>query len=308
MLLSSSQAACVPDSLIERFDHRFVEAWRRPGMQGIDLKKFSDDLVYRDGIWFSKSEGDVSYPKEGHGVLFQIEDKSYWFLHRSSCIIETMRKYSPGGIFFELGGGNGYVSKCIQNGGYDVVLLEPSIDGIKNAKRRGVVNVICSTFEQAHVKRNSIPAIGIFDVLEHMPDDTRFLMNLREIIIRNGRLYITAPAHNFLWSREDVFAGHFRRYTLTRLCALLQHAGFDIEYATYFFSPLVLPIFLLRTIPHALGVRRRITVKRAKRELILDKGFIRSALDVLLSRELATIRNGRSIACGSSCLIVVRAA
>ncbi len=277
-------------------------------MQRMDLKEFSDHLVYRDGIWFSESEADVSYPKEGHEVLFQIEERSYWFLHRSRCILEAMRRYSPAGILFELGAGNGYVSKCIQDEGYDVMLLEPSIVGIRNAERRGVANLICSTFEHAHVRNSSIPAIGIFDVLEHVPDDERFLMDLREIIVKDGRLYITAPAHNFLWSKEDLFAGHFRRYALARLCALLRHAGFDIEYATYFFSPLVLPIFLLRTVPHALGVRRRITVKRAKRELILDKGFVRSALDLLLKRELAAIRSGRSLACGSSCLIVARAA
>jgi SAM-dependent methyltransferase len=277
-------------------------------MANVDLKKYSAGLVHKDGIWFSKSKRDVSYPSEGREVMFQIEEKSYWFIHRNNCIIEAIRKYPPGEILFELGGGNGCVSKCVQNNGFDVVLLEPSIEGVHNALRRGVVNVICSTFEDAQVKRNSIPAIGIFDVLEHVPDDRRFIMDIKEMLRRNGRLYITVPAYNLLWSKEDVFAGHFRRYTLPRVSALLQHAGFAIEYATYFFSPLVLPLFLLRTIPHAFGVRGRITAKRAKRELVLEGGCIRSALGVLLNRELAKIGNGRSIACGSSCLIVARAA
>jgi SAM-dependent methyltransferase len=291
-----------------RFHSPLKEYGSLGDMPNIDLKKFSDNLMCRDGIWFSESDGSFSYPKEGHEVLFQIEEKSYWFIHRNDCIIEAVKRYPPRGVFFELGGGNGYVSKFIQDHGYDVVLMEPSTTGIENARRRGVDNVICSTFENAHLNRNSIPAIGIFDVLEHIPDDAHFLMNVKEMIARNGRLYITAPAYSFLWSREDIFAGHFRRYTLPRVSALLQHAGFAIEYATYFFSPLVLPIFLLRTIPHAFGVRGRITAKRAKRELVLEGGRIRSALGVLLNRELAKIRNGRSIACGSSCLIVARAA
>ena len=166
-------------------------------MSSIDLNRFADSLVYRDGIWFSESEGSFSYPREGHEVLFQIEEKSYWFVHRNSCIIEAIKKYPPDGIFFELGGGNGYVSKFIQDHGHDVVLLEPSLSGIENARRRGVVNVICSTFENAQVNRDSIPAIGVFDVIEHMPDDARFLMDVKDTMARKGRLYITVPAYNF---------------------------------------------------------------------------------------------------------------
>jgi len=275
-------------------------------MPNIDLKNFSDNLICRDGIWFSESESSFSYPKEAHEILFQIEEKSYWFIHRNNCIIQAVKRYPPHGVFFELGGGNGYVSKYIQDHGYDVVLMEPSISGIENARRRGVVNLVCSTVERAQLNGKSVPAIGIFDVLEHMPDDEHFLRNIKEILVRNGRLYITVPAYNFLWSTEDVFAGHFRRYTLARVSALLKKAGFDSEYATYFFSPLAVPLFLLRRIPYAIGVRKAVTVKRAKSELILDEGLVRSVLDIFLNRELTKIKSGRRIAWGSSCLVVAR--
>ena len=33
----------------------------------------------------------------------------------------------------------------------------------------------------------------------------------------NGRLYATVPSYSFLWSEEDILAGHFRRYTLKGL-------------------------------------------------------------------------------------------
>ena len=64
------------------------------------------------------------------------------------------------------------------------------------------------------------------------------------------------PAHAWLWCDEDVEAGHFRRYSRESMVAALSHAGFAVEYITYFFRWMPLPIFVLRTLPSLLGLRR----------------------------------------------------
>jgi hypothetical protein len=32
--------------------------------------------------------------------------------------------------------------------------------------------------------------------------------------INAGKIYITVPSYNFLWSLKDIYSGHFRRYTI----------------------------------------------------------------------------------------------
>ena len=102
--------------------------------------------------------------------------------------------------------------------------------------------MICSTFEDAGFRQNTLPAVGMFDVLEHVEDDAGFLRTLHETMIPDGRLYLTVPAYQWLWLAEDTYAGHFRRYTLSSLTSILNRAGFDVEFRSYMFS--MAPIFV----------------------------------------------------------------
>ena len=42
------------------------------------------------------------------------------------------------------------------------------------------------------------------------------------------------PIH-FLWSQEDIDAGHYRRYSIPSARRLLQQVGFDVVYSSYLF-------------------------------------------------------------------------
>ena len=168
----------------------------------------------------------MSYPSEGNETCYLIEDESFWFRHRNHCILECMRAYPPTGAVFDVGGGNGFVSLGMQNSGYECVLVEPGVAGACNARDRGLADVICSTLEDAGFPAHSLPAIGIFDVVEHIEDEQRFLRHLRELLRPGGRIYVTAPAYRWLWSSDDDFSGHFRRYTRASLVREMNRAGF----------------------------------------------------------------------------------
>src|SRR4029453_13054884 len=101
----------------------------------------------------------------------------------------------------------------------------------------------------------SLPAIGMFDVLEHIENDVAFLDSLHELLIPSGRIYVAVPAFGFLWSADDAAAGHFRRYTIGTLTKALASSGFIVDYSTYFFQWLWLPIFFFRTMPSVIGLR-----------------------------------------------------
>ncbi|MCX6357389.1 MAG: class I SAM-dependent methyltransferase [Candidatus Aureabacteria bacterium] len=273
----------------------------------LDLNKFSAALTCRDGIWFSPSASPVSYPHEIRDLIFQIEDSSFWFRHRNCCIGEAIRNYPPAGVLLELGGGNGCVSKYLQDNQIGVVLLEPDIAGIRNARERGVKNLICSTYKDARFNGHSLPAIGLFDVLEHIEDDLGFLRDVKNTLMPGGRVYITSPAHNFLWADADDYGKHFRRYALGSLSSILGKAGFEAEYGTYLFSLLPTPILLLRALPYAIGIRGRWSVERARKEYMHDRGLAQSLLRYFGHLECALIKHRKRIPFGSSCLVIGRA-
>lgn len=258
-------------------------------------------------IWFSKKNKHISYPKEGNINCYQIEQDSFWFKHRNNCIIKTVKIYSPNETFFDIGGGNGYVAKGLEENNIQTVLVEPGIAGALNAKERGLKNIICSSFEDVGFKTNIVNAIGLFDVVEHIEDDGKFLKSINSILTNGGLVYIAVPAFNLLWSNDDIETLHFKRYTIRQMRKLLKEAGFKIEFATYIFSILPIPIFLFRTIPSLLGLKRAsIGLNKHKRENSQEKGVLTNILEKIWNKELNYIKQKWKIPIGGSCFIVAR--
>lgn len=223
----------------------------------IDPRKFAPQLHVGDyGFWYAGMQSPISYPASAHQQCLQIEESSLWFRHRNKCILAVISASPPDqGIIFDIGAGNGYVSTVLQGSGYSVVVVEPSEAGALNARDRGCDPIICTTLQDAGFTKKTLPAIGLFDVLEHIDDDLGFLKYLHSLLTTGGKIYLSVPAYSILWSYEDEYAGHFRRYTRMSLRNKLQIAGFRIIYDTYFFALLPLPIFLLRTIPGLFGFK-----------------------------------------------------
>jgi SAM-dependent methyltransferase len=275
----------------------------------IDLWKISNNLEQtNDGQWRSKSTPEISYPDWGNEACFQVEDSSFWFRHRNACILEAMRQYPPSGPVFDIGGGNGFVAKGMQDAGLDVVLLEPGVNGAKNAQRRGIRSVICAALEDVGFLRGSLPAVGLFDVVEHIRDDRHLLAKLRDLLSPGGRAYITVPAYNALWSQEDIDAGHQRRYSRLGLANLLSNTGFSVNFLTGFFQFLPLPIFAARVIPYRLGLARAADASEAssqmKQQHVLSNGTASHILGWLQRREVARIRARKGTYYGASWLAV----
>jgi len=273
----------------------------------MEIRDFADNIYFKDGIWFSKNNREISYPKEGNMNCFEIENDSFWFKHRNNCIIEAVKIYSNNEIFFDVGGGNGYVAKGLEENNIKSVLIEPGLEGALNAKERGIENIICSTFEDAGIKPNSCKSLGLFDVVEHIENDNQFLKSIYSILSDNGFVYITVPAYKTLWSKEDDDAGHFKRYTIKQICSTLKDSGFEIEYSTYIFSILPIPVFLFRTIPSLLQFKEKSSkLNKHKQEHSQRKGILSSILNNVWKRELGYIKQKKKIPFGGSCFVIAK--
>jgi 2-polyprenyl-3-methyl-5-hydroxy-6-metoxy-1,4-benzoquinol methylase len=260
-----------------------------------------------DGVWYSHGKQNVSYPENGSDICFAVEEHSFWFKHRNDCVVAAALQYPPTDeerTIVDVGGGNGYVARGLAHADFDVILIEPGQKGSHNAKQRGLKKVVCGTTESARVRPGSLPAIGLFDVLEHINDDVAFLVACRDLLREAGRLYLTVPAYQVLWSSEDVVAQHYRRYRMGSLINMLQRVGFHIEYSTYIFRMLPLPIALFRTFPYRVGLSEKGGEEHAERDHNIHHPFFSRMIDVLLRTEKRNVAKGKAMAFGGSCLVV----
>jgi len=273
-----------------------------------DLRKIAPDLeLTQNGWWTSRTLSDVAYPEEGNSLCFAIEDSSFWFQHRNRCILEAMRLFPPSGALFDIGGGNGCVARAIQESRHEVVLVEPGLVGVQNALKRDIKHVVRATMDDLGALAETIPAVGLFDVVEHIRDDSGFMARIQRFVVPEGRVYITVPAYGWLWSHEDVIAGHSRRYTVQRLSRLLENAGYTVDFATYFFSFLPLPVFFCRVLPYRFGFAPKSPSQDALRsDHELGSPLVLRVLGKLTRRELSRIAEQRPLLWGGSCLAVAR--
>ena len=273
----------------------------------MNIVEITNQLEMDDqGIYRSKGDSVISYPDEGNKDCFLLEDSSFWFKYRNQCITSVIKRYPPSGFVLDIGGGNGYVTRGILDAGFDAVLLEPGIEGAKNGKKhRKIPTVICSTFNEASIKEASLSAIGCFDVIEHIENDKKFIDEVHKKLKSGGLIYATVPAYQWLWSQSDLTAGHYRRYNRSMIAELMSDK-FEILYFTYFFSLLVLPVYLLRTLPFRLGLTVTKSMLSNKTEHGTNRGMASRLLSRLLNYEYNKINNESSIRFGSSCMFVAR--
>jgi SAM-dependent methyltransferase len=269
-------------------------------------KEISDHLVEKDGIWYLDKVGDISYPEKGNDLCYQVEDESFWFAHRNQIIQFVFKQYPPKGIIYDVGGGNGYVTRLMQEMGYTAVLIEPGSEGIVNAQYRGVKNRVRALLDDQHFKPLSMDNVCLFDVLEHIEYPDQFLKMLHAIMKNEGQLYITVPAYKCLWSDEDELAGHYTRYTRKRLIKLLKANDYKIIYSSYFFSVLAFPIFLFRTVPSWFKRNKYNKASPDISEHKINPSLISKVFSAFLHWENKFLNSGKNILFGSSIIMVCK--
>jgi SAM-dependent methyltransferase len=256
------------------------------------------------GYWVASGQSEGRYPEAGSEFCASVEEQSFWFAHRNRVIVEVLRRYRPAGPLFDVGAGNGFVAAALMAAGFDTVAIEPSGDGVAQAVARGIPQVVRGVLPSPAFLEGTAGGIGLFDVIEHTPDDARFLASLRPYLKDQASLYLTVPAYQLLWSREDVAAGHYRRYTLRSLGSMLSEAGYALQYATYFFWWLPIPVFMVRKLGDRLFGGRSYETSRSAHAP--GSTSVRGLLLATLASERLAVRRGWRIPFGGSIVAVAR--
>jgi SAM-dependent methyltransferase len=223
---------------------------RRLQSLGWDAPAPDADGVRRLG----RDEGEISYPREVLNTLSGAGGEGFWLDARADAVGQLLREASIGKIW-EVGAGSGAMAKRLPRYGVEVVSVEPLPEGALEIAHLGS-EVFCGTLQDLALPSGSLPAVGLFDVLEHIEDPLPLLDEVARVLVPGGTLVVTVPAYQWLWSAEDEALGHFRRYSAKTLDALLVRSQFSVLSMRYCFASLVPAAALLRALPYHLGRRR----------------------------------------------------
>ena len=197
----------------------------------------------------------VDYPVNGLQALAH-GGAGYWFDHRARCVVDALVDTTQARTIWDVGAGTGAMSVRLADAGFDVIAVEPLLEGATAIAQRGSVTAFCSTLADLDLPAKSVPIIGLFDVIEHLADPGVLLAEVRRVLDVGGVAVITVPAFKSLWSREDEVAGHHRRYTRRGLDEAMRECGYRAVRSEYLFASLLPAAFALRSIPYRLGWRR----------------------------------------------------
>ena len=244
-----------------------------------------------DGIrWVSHNTSEISYPRHVLGEAENSsEDSSFWLDARADVAKLYLEKYKIEAIW-DIGAGGGAMVHRLGKRGIEVVSVEPLPEGAASIASVGG-EVFCSTLQDLELPSNSIPAITLFDVLEHLKEPRELLQEIYRVLKPGGFLLVSVPAYQFLWSAEDEALGHFRRHSKSSLTHLMVGEGISILSTRYFFASLVPLAFLIRTLPYRLRINRRPTdVISRNTSRLAPTRIVNSLAEFVLGLELRLAR------------------
>lgn len=152
------------------------------------------------------------------------------------------QQLGPDFYVLEIGCGTGNTLRMLRQTclGGKVIGMELWFDGLRFARERTDALLV-----QADVRhfpfRTKFDLVGMFDVLEHIPEERETLLAVRQALAPGGKLILTLPAHQFLWSYFDEASQHCRRYSEREIRQRLTEAGFKVEFLSQFMA-CILPL------------------------------------------------------------------
>jgi SAM-dependent methyltransferase len=260
---------------------------------------------------FSGPASSGGYDPSFFQQLAQVEDRHFWFRARNRLISSIVRQLTsrlkPGYLVLEVGCGTGNVLRALRQACPDgkVVGLELWFDGLRFAQQRSPGPLVQGDVRNCPFGR-PFDLIGMFDVLEHIPQELETLTALREALAPEGILMLTVPAHQYLWSYFDEAAHHCRRYSSRDIRARLTEAGFEVEFLSPFMTCIFPIVWLVRKMSarpgrHGFDDARALASKEFRVIPLLN-----GLLTGLLNLEAAWLSHGHRLPIGTSLIVVAR--
>jgi SAM-dependent methyltransferase len=186
------------------------------------------------------------------------EDRHWWFATRTRAILAYLDRYiGPGKDLriLDIGCGAANMTHHLRHYGH-VIGVDSNPKPLEVARQRGL-EAYLGTADDLPFATGRFDLAVLLDTVEHIPAEAEVFAECWRVLAGPdpatgrgcGKLLVTAPAFMFLWSQNDVFNLHQRRYTVPELRSKLNRHGFrvlQISYNNFFLFPLAAALILLR--------------------------------------------------------------
>jgi SAM-dependent methyltransferase len=238
-----------------------------------------------------------------YSKLAEFEDTYWWHIGRGRIISKQLSRAleAQNSVnILNVGSGTGGTVPLLERFG-SVLNVDVAESAVRACRARGIRNVLKVKGTHLPFQDESFDLVTALDVLEHIADDREAIAEWQRLLKPGGKLLITVPAYQWLWSEHDESLHHFRRYTAASLHRLLNREGFSIlkrTYAICFSFPLIVGYRLLRSM---------LPWKRRCPSYVIVPRLVNSFLAGLLSIEAHLLRF-LNIPIGTSVLMIAEKA
>jgi SAM-dependent methyltransferase len=168
--------------------------------------------------------------------MAEIDERHWWYRARREIIAALIDRYAKpqaGAAVLEVGCGTGHnLSMLGRFGHVDGIEIDAAARALAE-KRLGREVHGAPLPELAGIPEQHYDLIGAFDVIEHVVDDQAAIAALAKRLKPGGKLVVTVPAHQWMWSAHDVVNHHQRRYSKAGLRALVDGSPLKLEKLGY---------------------------------------------------------------------------
>ena len=210
----------------------------------------------------------------------RIEDRHWWFVSRRRIVDRMLEKFTQPAArrILDVGCGTGGNLPMLSKFG-EVIGIEMSTAARSSAMGRGASQIYLGSFpEDLPEAARDFDLITFLDVLEHLDDDIGALQATQGLLAPSGKVLITVPAFNFLWSSHDAQHHHRRRYSADQLKKLLLQSGLEPLYVSYF-NTWLFPVI------SALRIAKRLTGNHHSDDERMPSPMVNSLLKFIFSSE-----------------------
>jgi SAM-dependent methyltransferase len=233
--------------------------------------------------------------------LVEVEDRHFWFRSRNEVILklvsQLLRRLPVHARMLEVGCGDGNALRFLERAAAGRLLVGTDFfaEGLAFASQRTTCPLVRADLRSLPFQQ-PFHLVGMFDVLEHIPDDVGALRQLRDALTPEGILLLTVPAGPALWSSFDEASGHCRRYTAQTLRRAAESAGYQVERLSPFMAGIYAFVWLTRRLVPSHSVAEELKIVPVLNEL-----FYR-----MLAVEGRWLTSGRALPFGTSLIAVLR--
>lgn len=163
------------------------------------------------------------------------QSRHWWFVARRKILAKTLAslKLPAKAQILEIGCGTGGNLTMLQSFG-EVSGIEHDAFAREYAKQISEINVSKGSLPDKLSSDKKFDLICLFDVIEHIEDDTGSLKTVKNLLKPDGKIVVTVPAYMWLFSSHDMAHGHFRRYTASELSDKASQLDLAVLRTSYF--------------------------------------------------------------------------